>query len=240
MIKLAPSILSADFSHLGQDVMECEKAGAELLHIDVMDGMFVPSISFGMPVIRAIRLLSSMTFDVHMMVQDPERYVEEIARCGADIITVHAEACRHLDSCIQKIHSLGRKAGIAIDPATPVSAVKYELYQADMILVMTVNPGFGGQKYLSEMNTKILKIREMIRESGRDIDLEVDGGINPATVEEAVHSGANVLVCGSAVFNKKASIGENIEIMTALARKAAGEIAENDGNANVCENEENR
>ncbi|MBR2257697.1 MAG: ribulose-phosphate 3-epimerase [Blautia sp.] len=201
--KLAPSILSADFRKLGEEVSSAANAGAQYIHIDVMDGMFVPSISFGMPVIRSIRPVTDAVFDVHLMVQDPERYVEEFARLGADLITVHAEATKHLDRTLQQIHSLGKKTGVALNPATPLSVLDHVLYQTDMVLLMTVNPGFGGQKYIEPMTEKIRTLRERLLREGREIDIEVDGGINEQTARIVLEAGANVLVMGSAVFDGK-------------------------------------
>lgn len=197
---LAPSILSADFSRLGECLSAVEKSGISILHIDVMDGMFVPSISFGFPVIESIRKNSSMIFDVHLMINEPERYVERFAESGADIITVHAEACRHLHRTIGQIKSLGKKCGVALNPATPLSALDYILEDVDMVLIMTVNPGFGGQKFIEAMYEKIRTLRERITVKNLPIDVEVDGGIKASNAGRAIEAGANVLVAGSAVF----------------------------------------
>lgn len=214
---LSPSILAADFQRLGEQIKEVDQAGAQYLHIDVMDGIFVPSISFGMPVISSIRSVTEKTFDVHLMVQDPERYIEAFAECGADLITVHAEACRHLDRAIQQIHDLGLKAGVALNPATPLCTLEYVLEKIDLVLLMTVNPGFGGQKYLHSCTEKIKKMRSWIDQSGYAIDLEVDGGINRETIKIVMEAGANVIVAGSSVFGGNA--GENaaklLEMMSA-------------------------
>ena len=200
---LSPSILAADFKHLG------EQAGAQYIHIDVMDGMFVPSISFGMPVISSVRSVTQKVFDVHLMIQNPERYIEEFAKCGADLITVHAEACQHLDRVIQQIHDLGRKAGVALNPATPLNVLEYVLDKVDMVLLMTVNPGFGGQKYLDSCTRKITQLRSWLDEMGYDTDIEVDGGINKETIHTVLKAGANVIVAGSSVFGGEA--GKNTE-----------------------------
>lgn len=200
MYKLAPSILAADFANLSRDIKVVEETGAAYLHIDVMDGMFVPSISFGFPVIEAIRKHHNMVFDVHLMVEDPDRYLEAFANAGADIITVHAEACKHLHSTVKKIKDLGKKAAVSLNPATPLEVLDYVLEDLDMVLIMSVNPGFGGQKFIPSSLRKIAKLKEMIRERGCQIDIEVDGGINLNNVKEVMEAGANVIVAGTAVF----------------------------------------
>ncbi|MDO4322765.1 MAG: ribulose-phosphate 3-epimerase [Lachnospiraceae bacterium] len=200
---LAPSILSADFKHLGQDIQETVQAGAEYLHIDVMDGMFVPSISFGMPVIQSIRSLTDCFFDVHLMIEQPERYIETFAKCGADSITVHAEATKHLHRAVQQIKGCGVKAGVALNPATPLSALDYVLEDVDMVLIMTVNPGFGGQKYIPQMTEKIRTLRQRLIQMGLETDIQVDGGIKTDTIREVLGAGANVCVAGSAVFGEQ-------------------------------------
>lgn len=197
---LAPSLLAADFKCLAGQMKMTEENGAEYLHFDVMDGMFVPSISFGMPVLKSIKGATEQVMDVHLMVQEPIRYVKDFADAGADIITIHLEACRDVKETIQKIKDCGKKAGISICPQTGAEKLLPYMELVDMILVMSVQPGFGGQKFIPESIEKIRKVRRMITECGRDIDLEVDGGIYQENVEEVLKAGANVIVAGSAVF----------------------------------------
>ena len=200
MNKLAPSILSADFAALGEDVKKAERAGAQYLHIDVMDGAFVPSLSLGFPIIQSIRKLTDLVFDVHLMICDPDRYIGEFVAAGADIVTVHAEACPHLNRTIASIKEQGAKAGVVLNPATPLTALEYILEDLDMVLLMTVNPGFGGQKYIESCTRKIRELRGWITERGLNIDIEVDGGIKLDNVGKVLDAGANVIVAGSAVF----------------------------------------
>lgn len=200
--KLAPSLLAADFGRLGDQVRAVDEAGAAYLHLDVMDGAFVPSISFGMPVIAGLRELTDKVFDVHMMVEEPGRYVEDMRKCGADLITVHAEACTHLDRVINQIREGGMRAGVALNPATPVSALDCVLDQVDMVLIMSVNPGFGGQKLIPYTLKKVEAVRRMMDGRGLHGDIQVDGGISPANVRQVLDAGANVIVAGSAVFGQ--------------------------------------
>lgn len=197
---LSPSLLAADFSRLNEELAVLKENGAQWLHLDVMDGLFVPSISFGLPVIKSLRAVSDLTFDVHLMIQDPDRYLEDFAAAGADIITVHQEACTHLNRTLQKIHSLGLKAGVALNPATPLNTVEWVAEDLDMLLIMSVNPGFGGQKYIPNATRKIAEARRMLQELGSKADIEVDGGVNHENAASILQAGANVLVAGSAVF----------------------------------------
>ncbi|HJC06619.1 MAG TPA: ribulose-phosphate 3-epimerase [Candidatus Enterocloster excrementipullorum] len=200
--KLAPSILAADFTRLGEQVRAVDEAGAQYIHLDVMDGAFVPSISFGMPVIKSLREITDKVFDVHMMVEEPGRYVEDMCRCGADLITVHAEACTHLDRVVNQIKEGGMRAGVAVNPATPLSVLDPILGELDMVLIMTVNPGFGGQKFIPYTMEKIRSLRRILTERELAADIQVDGGISSANVREVLEAGANVFVAGSAVFGE--------------------------------------
>lgn len=220
MYDLAPSILSADFARLGDEIKAVEDAGARYLHIDVMDGMFVPSISFGLPVIKSVRHKSRCIFDVHLMIEQPERYIEQFAAAGADIITVHAEACVHLDRVIAQIKSTGKRAGVALNPATSLTALEYVLPQTDVALVMSVNPGFANQKYIGYSTDKIKALRKMIRQRGLNTAIEVDGGINEETILLAAGAGADILVAGSAVFG--ADTAGNAKKYLKILREYAG------------------
>ena len=201
MIKLAPSILSADFARLLEDVKKVEKAGCEYLHIDVMDGHFVPNITLGPGIVKSLRKDVDMVFDAHLMIENPDNYIKEFVDAGCDIIVVHQEACRHLHRTIQNIKSHGIKAGVALNPATPIDTIKYVLQEVDMVLLMSVNPGFGGQSYIPVVTEKIKELKALIDEMGLDIDIEVDGGVKPSNISEVVNAGANVIVAGSAIFN---------------------------------------
>ncbi len=201
MIKISPSILSADFARLGAEIRSVEQAGADYIHVDVMDGHFVPNITIGAPVVEALRRVTKLPLDVHLMIENPDLYIPDFAASGADIITVHQEAGPHLHRTIQLIHSLGKKAGVSINPATPASTLEVIVAEVDLILVMSVNPGFGGQSFIEAMLPKITQLREMIERSGRNIELEVDGGVKVDNIAEIAAAGADVFVAGSAIFN---------------------------------------
>lgn len=209
-IKIVPSILSADFSRLGEQVAEAEAGGADAIHIDIMDGAFVPNITMGPMIVQAIRRWTTLPFDLHLMIANPERYIADFASAGADTITVHAEACVHLHSVIQQIRVAGKRPSVAISPATPISALEEVIADLDQALIMTVNPGFGGQAFIEAMLSKISRMRALIDERGLPTDLQVDGGISATTAASVARAGANVLVAGSAVYNDRMSIAESI------------------------------
>lgn len=216
MVKIAPSILSADFSRLGEDIKKLEEGGADWVHIDVMDGSFVPNISFGIPIIKSIRPLTKLPFDVHLMIEEPSRYIENFAAAGADVITIHAEADRHLDRTINLIKSFNIKAAVALNPATPIDTIKHLISSLDMVLIMSVNPGFGGQKFISYIPSKIKELRQLAESCNSSLIIQIDGGIDKTNIKSVVESGVDVAVAGSSVF-AGGTIGENI----ALLKRAA-------------------
>ncbi|MGE7693444.1 ribulose-phosphate 3-epimerase [Lysinibacillus sp. NPDC094177] len=219
MIQIAPSILAANFAKLGEEVKEVEKAGAQLIHIDVMDGHFVPNISFGSIVLDAIRPLTDLPLDVHLMIENPDQYIEQFAKAGADYITVHVEACRHLHRTIQLIRSCGVKPGVVLNPHTPIESIQHILEDIDMVLFMTVNPGFGGQKFIHSVVPKIEALATIIKERNLDIAIEIDGGINAETIIPCAKAGATIFVAGSAIYSKEDRSAALQEIL------AAGEAA---------------
>ena len=223
MVRIAPSILSADFTRLGEAVRAVEAAGADRVQIDVMDGRFVPNITFGSLAVAALRPLTRLTLELHLMVEPPEDFIEEFARAGADTIIVHQEATPHLHRVIQHIHALGKKAGVALNPSTPAALISEVMASLQLVLVMTVNPGFGGQEFIPETLTKIRQVRNAIREQGLQCELEVDGGINRVTAPQVVSAGADVLVAGSAVFDAKEGVA--IAIQRLLSSAIGGQTA---------------
>jgi ribulose-phosphate 3-epimerase len=224
-LKIAPSILTADFGNLAQAVQAAEQGGADYLHLDVMDGRFVPNLSFGPMVIARIRELTSLPLDVHLMIEEPERYLADYAKAGANILTVHAEACRHLHRTVQQIAEVGCRTGVAINPATPLEMVREILPFVDMILIMSVNPGFGSQRFIETITNKLRRMRQLQDELNPLCDLEVDGGIDVHNIDDVVGSGANVIVVGSAVYNQRATPGENIAALRQAASRAGYQMA---------------
>jgi ribulose-phosphate 3-epimerase len=208
--KLAPSILTADFTRLGEQIREVEAAGVDWIHLDIMDGHFVPNLSFGPLLVRAVRQATKLPLDVHLMIEQPERYLADFAQAGADRLTVHVETCPHLHRTIEQIKEVGCKAGVTLNPATPLATLEEILPEVDLVLVMSVNPGFGGQKYIPGSTAKIARLRRMLDAVGPEAELEVDGGVNASTIAEVVGAGATVLVIGSAIFNSQAPIAENV------------------------------
>jgi len=201
LIKIAPSILASDFSRLGEEIKKLEKSGADIIHIDVMDGHFVPNITIGPPVIKALRLSSMLLFDVHLMIENPDNYIDEFIDAGADIISVHAEACNHLNRTINNIKSKGKKAAVALNPATSLTTIEYIIDDVDMVLLLSVNPGFGGQVYIESVTEKIRQLRTMIKNRGLKTNIEVDGGIGIDNIYKVTEAGADIIVAGSSIFN---------------------------------------
>jgi ribulose-phosphate 3-epimerase len=221
---IAPSLLSADFGRLAEEIGAVEKAGADLLHVDVMDGRFVPNITIGPPVVAAIKRCAKLPLDVHLMIVEPEKYIEAFADAGADVLTVHAEATPHLQRAVARVRELGKKAGVSLNPSTSLSAIEWVLTDIDMVLIMSVNPGFGGQEYLPSMTGKIELLRSQLVRSGLSVDIEVDGGIKTDNVAEVVRAGANVIVSGSGIFKTK-DYGKTISEMRTNIRKAVSASA---------------
>ncbi len=221
--KIAPSILSADFARLGDEVRACEAAGADLIHVDVMDGRFVPNITIGPLVVEAVRRTTALPLDVHLMIEEPERTVDDFARAGADIITVHAEACRHLHRVVEQIRAAGKTPSVALNPATPLEAIRWVLGDVGMVLLMSVNPGFGGQRYIPQVTNKIAALRRMVIDGGYRLDIEVDGGVKVDNVAVCAAAGANVIVSGSGIFGAgDRDYGRAIAEMRRRADEAAG------------------
>ena len=219
-IKISPSILAADFGRLGEQVAEVSGAGADYIHLDIMDGHFVPNLTAGPIIVSGVRPWTRLPLDVHLMIEEPDRLIPDFTKAGANILTVHPEACRHLHRVIHQIKELGARAGVSLNPGTPASVLEPVIGDVDLVLVMTVNPGFGGQKYIHSVTSKIAKVREMLDEAGSGAELEVDGGINAETASIAVEAGARVLVAGSAVFNERVSVAEGVSRLRASVGRA--------------------
>lgn len=220
--KLAPSILTADFTRLGAQIQEAEAAGVDWIHLDIMDGHFVPNLSFGPLLVRAVRQATGLPLDVHLMIEQPDRYLADFAGAGAERITVHVETCPHLHRTIQQIKELGCKAGVTLNPATPLSTLEEILPEVDLVLIMSVNPGFGGQKYIPASTAKIARLRAMLAAINSPAEIQVDGGVNADTIAEVVGAGATVLVVGSAIFNDRAPIAENVRKLREKQRTDTG------------------